>query len=83
MVLDVLIQYLGTKEAGPVFTFGMAKGLKDNGVNVKVVLSDRIENYDLWIEEFGEENISFIRATPKKKKVLSTTLLFLSDCLNI
>lgn len=78
--MNIMIEYLGTKEAGPVFTFGMAKGLQDNGVNVCVILSEGIENKEQWTSTFKEENLYFIKTTPKKKKIFTTSISFINDC---
>lgn len=81
--MKVLLEYLGVKEAGPILTYGIAKGFMENGIDVYIILSDDIENKNLWISTFSNEKIYFIKSTPKKKRLISTTLSFARDCLLI
>ncbi len=81
--MKILIEFLWGIEAGPVFSYGLASGLKANGHDVYCILLEQTENRAQWIETFGLSHLSFIRSTPHKKNPLSSGITFLTDCLNI
>ena len=81
--MKILIEFLWGIEAGPLFSYGLASGLKANGHDVYCILLEQTENRAQWIETFGSSHLSFVRSTPKKKKPLSSGVTFLTDCLKI
>ena len=81
--MKILIEFLWGIEAGPVFSYGLASGLKANGHDVYCILLEQTENRPQWIETFGSSHLSFIHSTPKKKNPLSSGFTFLTDCLKI
>lgn len=81
--MRVLLEYLGVKEAGPILTYGMAKGFLENGIDVYMILSEEIENKNLWTSTFPKEKLFFLKTTPKKSRLIPTSLSFLKDCLSI
>lgn len=46
--MKVLIECFMPTESGPVFTYGMAKGLIDNGIEVFAIISDDADNIKEW-----------------------------------
>lgn len=46
--MNILVNYIGTRGAGPVFSLEMVKGLLKNGCNITAILSDHMENYEEW-----------------------------------
>lgn len=77
--MNVLLEYIGIKEAGPVITYGMAKGLSENGINVYMILSNDIENKEQWLLNFSKEQLFFVETTPKKHSLISTSIKFIKD----
>lgn len=45
---NILINYLGRKGAGAVFSYEMTKGLIENGANVYAIIPKTIENIEEW-----------------------------------
>lgn len=45
---NVLVNYLGRKGAGAVFSYEMARGLINNGCNVYAIIPDTIDNIEDW-----------------------------------
>lgn len=81
--MKIILEYLGIKEAGPVLTYGIAKGFSDNGHEVYAVLSDEIENKKMWTETFSKDRLYFIKTTPKKNDIIHSTYSFIIDCFSI
>lgn len=46
--MKVLLQCFVEKESGPVFTYGMAKGLIANGIEVFAIINDDADNIEDW-----------------------------------
>lgn len=81
--MKILIECLWGTEAAPVFSYGLAAGLKANGHDVHGILPEQTENRSQWIETFGSSHLNFIRSVPQKKKPLSTGIKFCFDCFEI
>ena len=81
--MKILIEFLWGTEAAPVFSYGLAAGLKDNGHDVCCILLEETENRTQWVETFGEEHLFFVRTTPKRKDPLRSGVRSFSDCLKI
>lgn len=81
--MKVLLEYLGIKEAGPVITIGMAKGFIDNGIDVYAILSSEIENKEEWKKILKSKHLFFIETTPKKRKIVTSSISFICDCIKI
>lgn len=73
----ILVEFLGKNGAGTVFTLEIVNSLKNNGMDVWVILSDCILNRDKW-EEINDSRIhvKFIH-TGNKKTIINATLSFL------
>ena len=78
--MKILIEFLWGTEAAPVFSYGLAAGLKANGHDVYSILPEQTENRSQWIETFGMSHLYFIHSTPKKKKPISSGMKFFPDC---
>ena len=78
--MKVLLEYLGIKESGPILTLGIAKGFVENGHEVYIILSDKIENKTNWLEGFPRDRLFFINTTPKRNNLIYSTASFLHDC---
>lgn len=65
--MKVLLECLISKESGPMFTYGFAKGLLNNEVDVYVILPENIENRKDWLDLLGENHIFFLSKMFKKK----------------
>lgn len=81
--MNVLFIYTGIKEAGPLFTIGMAKGFQANSIKTYAILSGQIENRKEWETSFESNQIAFIDHFPKKRNVIITSLKFLKECIKI
>lgn len=46
--MNILVNYIGTRGAGPVFSLEMVKGLLECGCNITVIISEHMENYAEW-----------------------------------
>ncbi|MBD5449293.1 MAG: glycosyltransferase family 4 protein [Lachnospiraceae bacterium] len=46
--MNILVNYIGTRGAGPVFSLEMVKGLLKNGCNITAIISEHMENYAEW-----------------------------------
>lgn len=46
--MNILVNFIGTRGAGPVFSIEMVKGLLNNGCNVFAIISDHMENFEEW-----------------------------------
>ena len=73
----ILVEFLGKNGAGTVFTLEIVNSLKNNGMDVWVILSDCILNRDKW-EEINDSrvHVKFIH-TGNKKTIINATLSFL------
>lgn len=47
--MNISVIYLGTKGAGPIYSFEMVHELVRRGYNVQCIISSYIENYNKWI----------------------------------
>lgn len=47
---NILVNYLGRKGGGAVFSYEMTKGLIDNGANVYAIIPKTIDNLESWKE---------------------------------
>ena len=81
--MKILIECLWPIEAGSVFSYGMAKGLKENGQDVFCVLTEDVENTSQWVETFGLSNLFFLQTLPRKSSPVTSGIRFLSDCLSL
>lgn len=81
--MKILIECLWGPEAGSVFTFGMAFGLKQNGHDVYCILAEDMKDRNQWLETFGSSHLAFVRTTPKRKRPLTSSAVFFADCLMI
>lgn len=79
--MKILVECLWGPEAGSIFTYGMASGLLENGHDVCCILSEDMREHSYWTETFDPSRLSFIRTTPKKKRPVSTSAVFLTDCM--
>lgn len=74
--MNCLINYLGRKDAGPVFALKMAQGLLDNGHDVYAVLSSQIANKDEWDNEKRIKKIIYVDTYRNKNDVITKTMKF-------
>lgn len=81
--MKILVECQWPIESGSVFSYGFAKGLKENGHDVFCVLSGKMENKDQWIETFGLDKLFFIQTTPSRKNPVASSISFYRDCLKL
>ncbi len=81
--MKILIEFLWETEAPPVFSYGLAAGLKANGHDVYCILLDRTENREQWLETFGSSHLYFIPCTIIRNKPISSAIKFLGSCFGI
>ena len=81
--MKILIEFLWETEAPPVFSYGLAAGLKANGHDVYCILLDRTENREQWLETFGPSHLYFIPCTIIRNKPISSAIKFLGSCFGI
>ncbi len=77
--MNILIQFLGVIESGPVFTYEIAKGLVQNGNEVYAVLNNNIENKEKWIALLSNEKIFFFETWLSKSKIIMSGMRFIQE----
>ncbi len=77
--MKVLIQFMGRKESGPVFTYELAKGLISNGVEVYAILDCGIENRKKWEELLEQNKVHFFTNYIRKDRVLKSIFSYLDE----
>ena len=55
--MKIILECYINKESAPEFTYGLAKALKNNGVDVYAIIYEEIENYRKWIELLGIDHL--------------------------
>ena len=81
--MKILIECLWPKEAGSVFSYGMAKGFKDNGHDVYCILTENIENKEQWLKTFDFSHIFIFQKIPLKQELISAGFSFITDCIKL
>lgn len=62
---------------GTAFTFGLARGLRQNGCDVYLVLSDKLEARESWEALFGQDHIFYVCTHTSAKNLISRFTSFL------
>ena len=62
---------------GTAFTFGLARGLRQNGCRVYLVLSDKLEHREAWEDLFGRDHIFYVATHTSKRNLLPRFAAFL------
>lgn len=75
--MKILIQFLGVIEAGPIFSYELAKGLLNNGHEVYAILHEDIENKKEWIACLDSSHVCFVNSLPQRTRMLTTGIGFL------
>lgn len=78
-MMHILLQFLGIKESGPVFTYELAKGLIENGENVYAILNSDIENREKWEGLLKKERIFFVKDFLSRKRPVRSGLKFVNE----
>ena len=81
--MKILIEFLWETEAPPVFSYGLAAGLKANGHDVFCIMLEQTENRAQWLETFGPSHLYFIPETIKRNRPFSSAINFLGSCFGI
>ena len=55
--MKFLIETFFNTECGPVLNLDIARGLQQNGVDVYVIISEQMENLEVWKKAFPSENL--------------------------
>ena len=71
----IVVNYLGRKGAGPVFSYEMTKGLKNNGCKVYAIISEYSENLNAW-KELGLDGLQVIPTYNSVPGYLINTIKF-------
>ncbi len=71
----IVVNYLGRKGAGPVFSYEMTKGLKNNGCKVYAIISKYSENLNAW-KELGLDGLQVIPTYNSVPGYLINTIKF-------
>lgn len=74
--MKILLECFISIESGPVFTYGLAKAMVENKVEVFAVLPHDIENRQRWMNLLGIERVCFINTFEKKKPLEMIKELF-------
>lgn len=64
--MKILLNCLDCKGGAPGLTYGIALGLKKNGHDVNLILSEYIQNKCEFISKFGEQKIFFVKTHQSK-----------------
>ncbi|MBR0092315.1 MAG: glycosyltransferase family 4 protein [Lachnospiraceae bacterium] len=72
--MKILVECFWHKESGAYFTYGLAKGLKDNGVDVYALISERSETRDDFSGLLSADKIHYWKESSKATKSLSDIL---------
>lgn len=72
----ILVVFLGTHNAGPVYSYEMVKGLLENGVNVSAIISTYSGNIENW-RKLPLRKLVEIPTYRDKKEFLTGTIKFL------
>lgn len=72
----ILVVFLGTHNAGPVYSYEMVKGLLENGVNVSAIISTYSSNIENW-RKLPLRKLVEIPTYRDKKEFLTGTIKFL------
>lgn len=82
--MKVVFEYLGKNEAGPVFTYNMAKGFVENGAEVYAIIWREIDNLNDWISLLGPEKVFIFSNKPNSEQSKAgkavAFLRFLREC---
>ena len=75
--MNISVIYLGTKGAGPIYSFEMVRELVRRNYNIQCIISSYIENYNRWAKlAVDNSNIELITVdTYRDKKEFFLNLL--------
>ena len=76
---NVLVNYLGRKGAGAVFSYEMTKGLLENGCNVYAIIPESIDNLEDWKRLPLERLITIKTYTDNKSFVIGIGRFIFKD----
>ncbi len=81
--MDILLQFLGIKESGPVFSLELCKGLIQNGCEVYAVLHEDIENREKWVELLGLERVFFVSHFLRRTRPVGSGIDFCKELISL
>lgn len=65
--MRILVESFCETESGPVLAHDISVGLKNNGIDIYCIITNKMENYEDWIRDIGEEKVFSWEGTPSKK----------------
>ena len=68
--MKILIECYTPIESPPVFTYGLAKAMLSNGVDVYASLADQIENKSDWNQLLPPDHIFYLNSKPIRKMTI-------------
>lgn len=67
--MNISVIYLGTKGAGPIYSFEMVRELVRRNYNIQCIISSYIENYNRWAKlAVDNSNIELITVDTYRDK---------------
>lgn len=83
--MNISVIYLGTKGAGPIYSFEMVRELVRRNYNIQCIISSYIENYNRWAKlAVDNSNIELITVdTYRDKKEFFFSLFKFSLFINL
>lgn len=69
--MRILVESFCETESGPVLAHDIAVGLKNNGIDVYCVITNKMENCNNWIRDIGEAKVFLWDGTPSKKNPIN------------
>ena len=75
LVNKIAVIYLGRMGGGPVYAYEMTRGLIENGNDVSVFISKRVENLSSWMS-LKSSSLELIDTFSSAKSYLINTLKF-------